>query len=147
MRKEDDTMTAQKGEPENAGAAQKANKKPPVIPEIAICGKIDLKHPILSRDTQVKELRYDFGKLNSWDLVDCLDADRAESGYANISNKQAFLLFCRTVGKTDRERTGLDEVDVAERIHADDAMAALKVARLFFVLKSREAETRIHKMS
>lgn len=117
----------------------------PPMPESVRKGVISLKHPLLSRGQEVAEIHYDFPALTTDELIRCLDEDKNPAGYMGISNKQGFLLFCYAAGKAERRLSGLDRKDIGERIHMEDAVAGIKVATLFFLCASREAETRIRK--
>ena len=93
-------------------------------------GRFRLMIPIEDGDRKYEELKYDFNKLTGWELAKAIDggADRnAQAG--NVTDLQALSLFAAAAAKaTD----GLDTTDIKERLSAQDAIAAISVASIFF---------------
>lgn len=103
------------------------------FPKLAICGKIDLFEPIISKDVPVNVLHYDYGKLTSEELVVALDGDpKAVNLRGRISNRQATLMFALACGKVERPISGLDTQDIIERLSSRDVITAITVSKNFF---------------
>lgn len=93
-------------------------------------GRFKLLVPIEDGEQKYDELVYDFNKLTGWELARAIDsgADR-NANPSNVTDTQALALFAVAAAKCTG---GLDEKDIKERLSAQDAIAAISVASIFF---------------
>ena len=93
-------------------------------------GRFKLLVPIEDGEQKYDELVYDFNKLTGWELARAIDsgADR-NANPSNVTDTQALALFAVAAAKCTG---GLDEKDNKERLSAQDAIAAISVASIFF---------------
>ena len=93
-------------------------------------GRFKLLVPIEDGEQKYDELVYDFNRLTGWELARAIDsgADR-NANPSNVTDTQALSLFAVAVAKCTG---GLDEKDIKERLSAQDAIAAISVASIFF---------------
>lgn len=110
------------------------------IPELVMRGKVRLRFPIKARDQDVSEIRYDFAKVTSKQMLDALKGEPCRD-IGEISDAQAFKLFTKaTIGLNEN----IDEYDLM-RLMPPDMMSGRRLGRNFFVgaesiaLKSIEA--------
>lgn len=114
-------------------------------------GKIELMQPFMMRETEVKEIEYDFCKLNGDDLMDALDSAPG-GGMFQLSNKQALMLFAVAAEKcapTVREDNTIirlyDKRDIKSKLGAADSVAAANVAKLFYRASNQAGSQNISK--
>ena len=93
-------------------------------------GRFKLLVPIEDGEKKYDELMYDFNRLTGWELARAIDsgADR-NANPSNVTDTQALALFAVAAAKCTG---GLDEKDIKERLSAQDAIAAISVASIFF---------------
>ena len=93
-------------------------------------GRFKLLVPIEDGEQKYDELVYDFNRLTGWELARAIDsgADR-NANPSNVTDTQALSLFAVAAAKCTG---GLDEKDIKERLSAQDAIAAISVASIFF---------------
>ena len=93
-------------------------------------GRFKLLVPIEDGETKYDTLTYDFNKLTGWELAKAIDngADR-NANPSNVTDTQALSLFAVAAAKCTG---GLDAKDIMERLSAQDAIAAISVASIFF---------------
>ena len=102
-------------------------------------GKIELEVPILAAGEPVKEIHYDFGKIESRDYIEAMDSAKDVRNTLQYSNGQAFALFLKAAARCNK---GLDEHDLRERMKWPDALAAIRLALVFFAIASQRADAR-----
>lgn len=93
-------------------------------------GRFKLLVPIEDGEKQYDALTYDFNKLTGWELAKAIDGsgDR-NANPSNVTDTQALSLFAVAAAKCTG---GLDAKDIMERLSAQDAIAAISVASIFF---------------
>ena len=93
-------------------------------------GRFKLLVPIEDGEQKNDELVYDFNRLTGWELARAIDsgADR-NANPSNVTDTQALSLFAVAAAKCTG---GLDEKEIKERLSAQDAIAAISVASIFF---------------
>ena len=93
-------------------------------------GRFKLLVPIEDGEKKYDELTYDFNRLTGWELAKAIDngADR-NANPSNVTDTQALSLFAVAAAKCTG---GLDAKDIMERLSAQDAIAAISVASIFF---------------
>lgn len=99
-------------------------------------GTLKLSSPILARDQEIRELRYDFAKLTGRDYVEAMDSDRNSKDIFKVSATQAFTLFAISAGK---ETEDVDAVDIQKQLSMTDTARAVQTATLFLIMSVREA--------
>lgn len=114
--------------------------------ELSLRGVMTLDKPLMSKDEPVTEIRYDFSLLSGYEVVECLDKDPGFTSVQGISAKQAMNLFAKAAEKCRADNKELDALDYVQRLSEADTIAAVRVARLFFTVMSREGDTRIRPM-
>ena len=114
-------------------------------------GKMGLMQPFVMRETEVKEIEYDFCKLNGDDLMDALDSAGGGNMF-QLSNKQALMLFAVAAEKcapTVREDNTIirlyDKRDIKSKLGAADSVAAANVAKLFYRASNQAGSQNISK--
>ena len=105
-------------------------------------GKLELSVPIISGDTEIKELAYDFTALTGMEYIDAMDSDPRYKQMQKITYRQGLALFAVAAAK-NAER--LDMQDIMERISAADAVEAVELATIFFSGSARAGRLRISK--
>ena len=105
-------------------------------------GAYQLSTAIRAGGKDVKELQYDFSELTGWEYAEALDSDKNAQTIFRLTAKQASNLFAMAAGKATPD---IDANDIKERIGAEDSMAAVQLAILFFnscALKRNNATTK-----
>ena len=109
---------------------QTAIKTPFEITKMIAKGKLKLAKPIQDGEVLHDELVYDFNALSGWELARALDNGDNRDPYAKtLTDTQAMALFAAAAGKSTK---GLDARDIKERMGPMDAIAAIRIAVLFF---------------
>ena len=109
---------------------QTAIKTPFEITQMIAKGKLKLAKPIQDGEVLHDELVYDFNALSGWELARALDNGDNRDPYAKtLTDTQAMALFAAAAGKSTK---GLDARDIKERMGPMDAIAAIRIAVLFF---------------
>lgn len=114
--------------------------------ERALRGVMTLEKPLMSQNVEVTEVRYDFSLLSGYEVVECLDSDPGFTSVQGISARQAMNLFSRAAEKCRKDNREMDAQDYLQRMGEADTIAAVRVARLFFMVMSREGDLRIRPM-
>lgn len=137
MSKEDvkDLIPDEQDERENRAAAAAA-----IVIEKFAKGRYELQKPIRAAGKDVEELEYDFLSMTGMEYAEALDTDPTANNALRISNKQAFQLFAVAAAKAT---TGIDAIDIIERMGATDTMKAIQIATVFFFAAAREGDKRI----
>ena len=105
-------------------------KTPFEITQMIAKGKLKLAKPIQDGEVLHDELVYDFNALSGWELDRALDNGDNRDPYAKtLTDTQAMALFAAAAGKSTK---GLDARDIKERMGPMDAIAAIRIAVLFF---------------
>ena len=107
-------------------------------------GCLQLEKPILSRDTEITELQYDFTEITGLEYVAAMDSDSNASQIYRITYRQALSLFACAAAKQTK---GLDMQDIVGRIGMSDALEGVQLATLFFSASTRAGQLRIYKKS
>lgn len=105
-------------------------------------GILELENPIISGDTKVSKLPYDFLSLTGTEYADAMDADPNANNSYKITRRQALNLFATAAAKEVPE---LDKIDILERISIVDSVIAIQVASVFFVASTNAGYLRITK--
>lgn len=92
-------------------------------------GVMKLCTPILSRNVELTELKYDYNAITAMEYCDAMAQDPDNTSPFQISAKQGLLLFALAVRKAGGD---VDEHDISERMGAVDAMQAAQRTSLFF---------------
>ena len=107
--------------------------------------------PFVMRETEIKEIEYDFCKLNGDDLMDALDSAGGGNMF-QLSNKQALMLFAVAAEKcapTVREDNTIirlyDKRYIKSKLGAADSVAAANVAKLFYRASNQAGSQNISK--
>lgn len=109
---------------------QPAIKTPFEITQMIAKGKLKLVKPIRDGEVEHDELVYDFNSLSGWELARALDNGDSRDPYAkNLTDTQAISLFAAAAGKCTK---GLDARDIKDRMGPMDAIAAIRIAAIFF---------------
>jgi len=103
-------------------------------------GKMQLETPIRAGGKDVAELEYDFQRLTGWEYAEAMDSDNSAANMFRISSRQAFALFATAAGKAT---SGIDAIDIKERMGSTDAIKAVQLATIFFVAAARAGNKRI----
>lgn len=105
-------------------------------------GILKLNTPILSGETLIEELTYDFTALTGMEYVDAMDSDPQYKRMDKITYRQGLALFAKAAAKYNER---LDMQDITERISAADAIEAVELATVFFAGSTRAGLMRISK--
>ena len=107
-------------------------------------GRLRLETPIVSGDTEITELTYDFTKLTGLEYTDAMDSDANATQMFRITYRQGLALFAKAAAK---ETERLDMNDIIAKIGMTDAQEGVQLAALFFTASARAARARISKIS
>lgn len=122
---------------ENISPEEKAEQSKAELLEKVTAGSVKLVKPILSRDVEVKEITYDFSRIDGMEYAKCMDSISLRTGAFTMSQEQALALFALAVEKTG---CGLDAIDIKERLGMVDARNAVQKTQLFFVVSEQAAD-------
>lgn len=104
-------------------------------------GRLKLEKPILSGDTEITELAYDFTELTGMDYTEAMDSSpNASQNLSGLGYRQGLSLFAKAAAK---QTDGLDMQDIVTRIGATDAAEAVELASIFFSASLRAGRKRI----
>ena len=104
-------------------------------------GSLKLFKPLRARGHDVKELRFDFVGLSTYELLDALDnTDVINPSPFAITNRQAVAIFAATAGKCTED---VDSRDILDNISGVDAIKAIQLAKLFWNASHRAGNKNI----
>ena len=92
-------------------------------------GTLDLAVPIRAGGKDVTVLEFDFQKLTGMEIAEAIDSDKTATSIFHLTAKQGLNMFAIAASKATQ---GIDTADIKERIGAEDGMAAVQLAILFF---------------
>ena len=101
-------------------------------------GTLVLDKPIRAGGEDVTELDYDFTRLTGLEYARAM-SDAGNTDIYKINAVQAFNLFCISAEKQNLSKK-VAAIDIMRDMGAADAVKAVQVASLFFVLASRTAK-------
>jgi len=101
-------------------------------------GTLALDKPIRAGGEDVTELDYDFTRLTGLEYARAM-SDAGNTDIYKINAVQAFNLFCISAEKQNMSKK-VAAIDIMRDMGAADAVKAVQVASLFFVLASRTAK-------
>lgn len=135
-------QAAEKSEEPKTGTEEEMDSDIERLLENITTGKLTLKKPIRARSEDIKELKYDFGKLTGMDYTRAMNADRGNRDSMNPNSTQLLRLFAAAA--EDRQ-AGYDAQDIANQIGINDVQVAIGIANNFFRLSLSAGARRISK--
>lgn len=105
-------------------------------------GRMKLETPIKAGDKEIEELVYDFTALTGIEYTNAMDSDPNARNLYKITYRQGLALFAAAAAK---QTSGLDSIDIIERIGLTDAVEGVQLATSFFVASTRAGQLRISK--
>lgn len=128
---------AEEKKPDKAKEAETLRK----ASQEAAHGTFKLAVPFRSDGYDISELHYDFKALTGVEYANAMDADNSRNTDSfRMTNKQALTLFATAAAKKTEH---VDKDDVLRGLSIDDAIKAVQITTVFFVLSSRAGNTRI----
>ena len=106
----------------------------------ASTGTLKLSVPFKSDGIVITELHYNFKAVTGLEFADAMDSDFSrKSDSFRITGKQAIALFAVAVEKCEEH---VDRQDVLRGLSAEDSVAAIQAATLFFRAASQAGNLR-----
>lgn len=128
---------AEEQKPDKAKEAETLRK----ASQEAAHGTFKLAVPFRSDGYDITELHYDFKALTGVEYANAMDSDNSRNTDSfRMTNKQALSLFATAAAKKTEH---VDKDDVMRGLSIDDAIKAVQITTVFFVLSSRAGNTRI----
>ena len=106
-------------------------------------GRMRLETPLMARDEEITELKYDFTVMKGFEYTDAMDSDPNANNAFFITRRQALALFAKAAAK---QTEGLDMQDIVSGLGVTDSVEAVEIATLFFNASRRAGRMRISKL-